>query len=70
MLFLDGGVNAGAQFLLRKAALVEELGEQRVVRFGDMLDELALCSCFDAGSAQSPVGGDFLGELAGLLSAS
>ena len=42
MLFLHGGVNAGAKLLLRQPALVEELGQQRVVRFGDVLDQFAV----------------------------
>ncbi len=39
---LDGGVNAGANFLLGKPALVEKLRQQRVVGFGDVLDQFAV----------------------------
>ena len=35
-------MNAGAKFLLGQAALVEELGEQGVIRFGDVLDQFAV----------------------------
>ncbi len=35
-------MNAGAEFLLRQAALLEKLFHQRVVRLRDVLDELAV----------------------------
>ena len=42
MLLLHGVVNAGAKFLLGQPALVEKLGQQGVVRFGDVLDQFAV----------------------------
>ena len=52
---LHGGMDAGAEFLLRQAALLEILVHQRVVGFGDVLDEFAV-QRFDP-FAHSPVAG-------------
>ena len=42
MLALHGGVDAGAELLFGKAALVEVFGQERVVGFGDVLDQFGV----------------------------
>ena len=42
MLLLHGGVDAGAKFLLGKPALVQVFRQQRIIRFGDVLDQFAM----------------------------
>ncbi len=63
--FLDGRVQPGAHFFVGQPALGEELLHQRVVRLGDVLDELTVHLLHPLGQG---AGGGRFGVLAALVS--